>query len=459
MTSKATKKSTEDEFEEYTHQLNGSPLNVPLDTGTRNPAKFTKTKVTTDSGFGISGTRLEQIHQSDQLRVTSEQESDEDMENYLIFERDLKFFGFFGDILGVDMVFDWKPGFLFCVSLFLIFVIVSQLTYTQYLHVVNKNYYRLLETLACYGITISMVIKIVLFLKSYKAMKALINSTIRVCKANGRGYRAAKIRDRLLYNSRFYMWTTIVVMASITIFLAYPTKAFLVDHELISLLPIEYIFVDLSTLYGFITANLISSLLGVFANVATAYAIQIIVSLILNYSIFVDMFEEDVKSLDEVCNRVSGATFTYRHSFLRNFCRIQQDMDAYVVEVKRVLDGYIYHYFIASYLGQIICLFQIVVSDWKSGYAIAYGMFLEMMFYCLMGTKISSENERIISALQKSNWYSYDVYSQKVFLTLWMASTNARELRIGPLAPLSVLSGTNVVKSIYTYFNILLEVV
>ncbi|XP_037037299.1 uncharacterized protein LOC119075000 [Bradysia coprophila] len=451
-----TNKVSDDEFGEY---INGSPLNVPLDTGMKNSAEFTKAKVTTDSGFGTSGTRLEQIHQSDQLRVTSEQESDEDMENYLIFERDLRIFRFFGDILGVDMEFDWKPGFLFCVSLFLIFVIVSQLTYTQYLHVVNKNYYRLLETLACYGITISMVLKIVTFLKSFRAARALINSTMRVCKANKGGGRAAKVRDRLLYNSRFYMWTTIVVMASITIFLAYPTKAFFVDHEFVPLLPIEYMFVDLSTLSGFITANLISSLLGVFANVATVYSILMIVSIILNYSIFVDMFEEDVKSLDEMWSSALDTSVTYRHSFLRNMCRKQQDMDAYVGEIKRLLDDYIFHYFIASYLGQIICLFQIVVSDWKSGYAIAYGMFLEMMFYCLMGTKISSENERIMSALQQSNWFSYDVYSQKVFLILWVAGSNANEMWIGPLAPLSVLTGTDVVKSIYSYFNIMLEVV
>nr|QGW45388.1 odorant receptor 15 [Bradysia odoriphaga] len=455
MTSKVTKKVSDDGFGEY---VNGSPLNVPLDSGIKNPAKFTKA-VKTDSAFGKSRTRLEQIHQLDQLKVTYGPESDEDMENYLIFEQDLKFFRYFGNILGVDMEFYWKPGFLFCVSLLLLFVIVSQLTYTQYVHIKNHNYYRILETLACYGITISMVLKIVTFLKSFHAIRALLNSTIKVCKANDSGCRAAKIRDRLLYNSRFYMWTTIVVMASITIFLAYPTKAFLVDHELVSLLPIEYIFVDSSTLSGFITANLISSLLGAFANVGTVYAILMIVSLILNYSVFVDMFEEDVKYLDEMWSRESNTTVTYRHSFLRNMCRKQQDINAYVVEIKRLLDDYIFHYFIASYLGQIICLFQIVVSDWKSGYAIAYGMFLEMMFYCLMGTKISSENERIMTALQQSNWYLYDQHTQNVFLTLWVASTNANEMWIGPLAPLSVLTGTDVVKSIYSYYNIMLEVV
>jgi len=117
-------------------------------------------------------------------------------------------------------------------------------------------------------------------------------------------------------------------MASLSIFLAYPTKAFFVDHELVPLLPIEFMFVDLSTFSGFIAANLIASLLGLFGSVATAYTILLIVSLILNYSVFVDMFEDDIKSLDETWSKGTNTTVLHRHSFLRNICRKQQDMDA-----------------------------------------------------------------------------------------------------------------------------------
>lgn len=117
-------------------------------------------------------------------------------------------------------------------------------------------------------------------------------------------------------------------MGSIVIFLAYPVKAFIIDHEHVALLPIEIMFVDQSTLTGFLIANGIVSVLGLCANFATVYAILIIVATVLNYSLLVDLFEEDMKSLDAMWNGTSDTSVMYRHLFLRNICRKQQDMDS-----------------------------------------------------------------------------------------------------------------------------------
>ncbi len=89
-------------------------------------------------------------------RLTNEHQKLNEMENHRICEKSLELIEYFGVILGVNMRFDWKPGVLFANSLFQMLMILSQLTYTQYLHVKTHNYYRLLETLACYGVTISV---------------------------------------------------------------------------------------------------------------------------------------------------------------------------------------------------------------------------------------------------------------------------------------------------------------
>lgn len=121
-----------------------------------------------------------------------------------------------------------------------------------------------------------------------KSVTALFNSTSKIlCKINAADCRANKIRDRLLNNLKFYKLTTFLIGVSICIFLAYPSKAFIVDRQHISLLPIEFMFVDQSTLTGFLTANVIISIMGVFANVATAYTLLIIAVMTLNYSVLV----------------------------------------------------------------------------------------------------------------------------------------------------------------------------
>ncbi len=174
-----------------------------------------------------------------------------------------------------------------------------------------------------------MALKIWLFLSAFKASRALFNSTIKICKLTGYGCWANKVKYRLLYNYRFCKWTGFAIILSLLIFVAYPVKALFVDGELISLLPMEILFVDQSTLTGFITANVIMSVLGVFGAFATAYAILSVVATILNYSLFVDILEEDIKSLDGMWNGTSDTSVSHRHLFIRNICRKQQDMDAY----------------------------------------------------------------------------------------------------------------------------------
>ncbi len=99
---------------------------------------------------------MDNINESNQLRLTTKHQQLSEMENYQICEKSLEFIEYFGVALGIDMRFDWKPGARFVHSLFQMFILVSQLTYTQYLHIKTQSYYRLLETLACYGVTLSV---------------------------------------------------------------------------------------------------------------------------------------------------------------------------------------------------------------------------------------------------------------------------------------------------------------
>ncbi|KAJ6634915.1 hypothetical protein Bhyg_13496, partial [Pseudolycoriella hygida] len=97
-------------------------------------------------------------------------------------------------------------------------------------------------------------------------------------------------------------------------------------------------------------------------------------------------------------------------------------------------------------------------ENWIPGYGVATVLFGEMLFYCLVGTKTTITNERLCYIIGQSNWYTYDIHSQKIVLLLLHSCMNARELWIGPLAPLSVFTGTQIIKSIYSYYTILMEV-
>lgn len=176
---------------------------------------------------------------------------------------------------------------------------------------------------------LQMLLKLWVFLASYKGSTALFNSTKKICKLNLSGSRATKIGDRLQENFKFYKLTAFIVILSIGIFVAYPAKAFILDGEFISMLPVHFMFVDQSTLSGFLTANVVMAFMGLLGTCATLYCILIIVATVFNYSVLVDVVEEDIKSLDDMWTRKSDTTVKYRYLYLRNICQKQQDMDGY----------------------------------------------------------------------------------------------------------------------------------
>lgn len=79
-------------------------------------------------------------------------------DHLIIFEQTLQFIHVFGYLLGINISYDWKPNLKFYNTIFVLILIWSQMFYTQFLHIKNKEYYKLLEVFACYGITLSVII-------------------------------------------------------------------------------------------------------------------------------------------------------------------------------------------------------------------------------------------------------------------------------------------------------------
>lgn len=102
--------------------------------------------------------------------------------------------------------------------------------------------------------------------------------------------------------------------------------------EMVSLLPFEISFTDQSTLSGYLTANACMSVMGVYAVFIALFVVLHFITIILNYSMLVDIIEVDIKQLDELWRDKRKTTVVERHLFLRNICLKCQDKDKYAFE-------------------------------------------------------------------------------------------------------------------------------
>lgn len=133
-------------------------------------------------------------------------------------------------------------------------------------------------------------------------------------------------------------------------------------------------------------------------------------------------------------------------------------------EIKDIFQTKFVIYFFVNYISQVILLFEIVTvgldrwrvshlylisfsycqNQWISAYPPLLVAFIEMMFYFVMGSQLTIADERLCSFIYTSNWYKYDVKSQKIVQLLLHRSQQDNELQLGPMGPLTVVTGVEV---------------
>lgn len=116
-----------------------------------------------------------------------------------------------------------------------------------------------------------------------------------------------------------------MALTSGLIYLYNPIKSLVYEQKLVSLLPIEIVFVDQSSLTGFLIANSLMVVMGLYAVFESLFMGLHFVAAIFNYSIQVEIIECDVKQLDEFWSNSSISTKAERYFLLRNICQKCQD--------------------------------------------------------------------------------------------------------------------------------------
>ncbi len=163
-------------------------------------------------------------------------------------------------------------------------------------------------------------------MRFYKEITAVHNFSFKIIRQAGRD-AADQLENRQLQNLKYCRPILYLALTSVLIFIYNPIKSFLVNREFLSLLPIEIMFTDQTQLSGFLIANALMTLMGIYATCASLIMGMHFVLAISNYSIQVDLIEFDMKQLDVFWSSMKTSTLSERQLFLRNICQKCQDKD------------------------------------------------------------------------------------------------------------------------------------
>ncbi|XP_037039729.1 uncharacterized protein LOC119076833 isoform X2 [Bradysia coprophila] len=282
---------------------------------------------------------------------------------------------------------------------------------------------------------------------------ALIFAVRKICEDITSGPKAATLNARLDKTYRLIRVYTVGLSAVIVFYVSVAMKFFLIDGIYYPLMPINIPLCDGETLKGYLSMLAIQLVFGVYSAVATLTFGTSFLILLGNYGLMADLIELDFTELNNMWTISTEMSLAYRHAFLNNIVRKLQDMQFYMSEIKRIYELKLFVYFLISYVGQVICLYQIIQKNWLPGYTPLFTVFIEMSFYCGIGTQITILGEKMCSYIQETNWYVYDLYTQKTLRFLLQMCQRPCEISLQSLGPLNMVTGVAFVKGIYYYYT------
>ncbi|XP_073836823.1 odorant receptor 67d-like isoform X3 [Musca autumnalis] len=116
---------------------------------------------------------------------------------------------------------------------------------------------------------------------------------------------------------------------------------------------------------------------------------------------------------------------------------------------------------IATCFVAIVCaLFCILLGTWPAGYIYLAYCFVMMQVFCAMGTLVDITNEEFIqSCYNDVRWYELSVKEKKMLCIMLMMAQNTKGLTIGSIMKLSMNSGLQITKTIYSLTMLLMTFV
>lgn len=166
-------------------------------------------------------------------------------------------------------------------------------------------------------------------MESYKKT-SLVNDFIDdIFKANAEGPKAGVLKAHIDGTfTRIKVFVVIQTLALI-LFVCYPIYGYVANNELIQIMPMQFPFIDQTTVTGFIVGNLIMMKMGVWAYFGSVGFDLFLARMIYNYCALVKLLQQDIVDYIAMSKNINGADGSkhYRKIFFRNFLLKCQDKD------------------------------------------------------------------------------------------------------------------------------------
>ncbi|XP_073836822.1 odorant receptor 67d-like isoform X2 [Musca autumnalis] len=161
-----------------------------------------------------------------------------------------------------------------------------------------------------------------------------------------------------------------------------------------------------------------------------------------------DDYESELKRRRDILDALKGILKFHQKYLI--FLKVSRDVSYWSVIAK-----------MATCFVAIVCaLFCLLLGTWPAGYIYLAYCFVMMQVFCATGTMVEKTNEEFIqSCYNDVRWYELSVKEKKMLCIMLMMAQNTKGLTIGSVMQLSMNTGLQITKTIYSLTMLLMTFV
>ncbi|XP_053696907.1 odorant receptor 67d-like [Sabethes cyaneus] len=359
--------------------------------------------------------------------------------------------------VGVDIIlmekFRWNFRTYLCLLCLALFSL--SIVYTSYVH--WTDWYAVMDSLSISGIGFQGMIKLYAglaktsyFQEKYLNIRALHQRSTENPRDNLSMVKCALI---VLYVFRFFFVTYFVAGSA---FFVLPIYMLVIKQEKTLILPLELPFVETFSDAGYVIIMVYHAVMVIIAIAGILAADMGIMIYVLHIVGIVDVFVNNLDELDEMLvqpdtsERAKQQKFTEICIMHREIIRYEEDLD----------ECYYYTVFV-QVITSVSCLsltlFVVYMTrNWIRGMFIL-ATFFQLLEFCLLGTALRVKNDHAIDAIYNCKWHLLSTSDKRRLAIMLHRAQNPVEMTIGGLALLNMETFVEIIKTIYSYFAMMIS--
>ncbi|XP_063703990.1 odorant receptor 67d-like [Culicoides brevitarsis] len=333
--------------------------------------------------------------------------------------------------------------------------------YTIHYFWTEREFFKILEVVAVFGFAVQGTAKMQLALKNRESMTKqayfLIDIHEKYQKHPGRRRALEQCIDRSIF---MFKIMAVIYSTAVLFVLIYPVLYYIVFKEKVTFLTLIVPGIDHRANYGFLVNTFYQVyLLAAAVNGLLVYDGYFMI-LSVHYSAFVDMFRINLVELGLVLSKqllnskrkvveTKLREVLVEHQVCMNFMNHQNECFATACTFQAW----------SSTWSIVFSLFVNTRGIWLAGFAMLLVGFCQLGQYCIIGTIIDIKNDEALLAIYEVPFHMMSKKEKQDLEFMLHKAQNPNKLYIGGILPLNVETMTEILRSIYEGFTMLLSYV